>query len=86
MQGFSDCPQVSPEEWSQILEHNVDVSGESDSQNLFEEVHPAESRNIAARIREMQMQIGLMTREISGFMMPPAYVSQNGSISETREG
>ncbi|KAK7464962.1 hypothetical protein VKT23_006170 [Stygiomarasmius scandens] len=72
----------------------------SHSQDLSrEEVHPTESASnvsgssnttesrdeLAARIREMQMQMGMMTREISRFMVPPAYVSQNGSALGGRQ-
>ncbi|KAK7464961.1 hypothetical protein VKT23_006169 [Stygiomarasmius scandens] len=76
----------------------------SHSQDLArEEIHPTESASnvsgssnttesrdeLAARIREMQMQMGMMTREISReisrFMVPPAYVSQNGSALGGRQ-
>ncbi|KAK7464951.1 hypothetical protein VKT23_006159 [Stygiomarasmius scandens] len=52
--------------------------------NVSGSSNTTESRDdLAARIRELQMQMVMMTREIrreiSRFMVPPAYFSQNGS-------
>ncbi|KAK7464936.1 hypothetical protein VKT23_006144 [Stygiomarasmius scandens] len=88
---ISSVNHQSSDQIHDSVSHSQDLQREDiypteSASNVSGSSNTTESRDeLAARIREMHMQMGIMTREINRFMVPPAYVSQDGSALEGRQ-